>query len=486
MAKVAGGKIGVGGFFALTGSMVMTIYSYPAFASSGFALVFFLLLAGLLYFLPTALISAEMATGDGWQDGGVYRWCSVAFGKRWGFFAIFMQWLQITIGFVTMLYFIVGALAYLTGFHIINENPLYKFIVLIVAFWCITFMNLRGTKFTAKFATIGFTAGIIVPAVVIIVIAVVYVIGGHPVGIKMDEATFFPDFTQINTLVILVAFMLSYLGIEASAVHANSLRKPQRDYPIAILLLTATAIVLNVFGALSIAIVVPADKISMNAGILQAVAILFGTYGIGWVVHIMAGLIALGAVAEIGSWVVGPVHGLYVAAKDGLLPKSLNQVNKHKVPQRLVLVQGVVVTIWAAVLTFGGGGANLSYLLAMALTVVTYLFMYVLLYFRLLQTPHLARRCEARLQRPRRQSRPRRHPRNRPTDVPLRVGDLLLSPLADRAEWSRTVRDHSLHLGGGRSGPPPHHLRVPRRVACREVHHARSHKIHATPALGPP
>ena len=380
MTKSARGKIGVAGFFALTGSMVATVYSYPAFASSGFALVFFLLLTGLLYFVPTALVSAEMATGQGWEDGGVYRWCGVAFGKRWGFFAIFMQWLQITIGFVTMLYFIVGALAYLFGLHIINTNPLYKFLVVVTAFWLITFINLRGTSFTAKFATVGFSAGIVLPALVIIGFAIAYVIGGHPVEVKMDAGTFLPDFTQINTLVILVAFMLSYLGIEASAVHVNSLRRPQRDYPIAILLLTVTAIVLNIFGALSIAIVVPAAEITMNAGILQAVEVLFGVYHIQWLVHVMAALLALGAVAEIGSWVVGPVHGMYVAAKDGLLPASLNRVNEKNVPERLVLIQGVFVTIWAAVLTFGGGGANLSYLLAMALTVITYLFMYVLLY----------------------------------------------------------------------------------------------------------
>lgn len=38
----------------------------------------------------------------------------------------------------------------------------------------------------------------------------------------MDGATFFTDFTQINTLVILVAFMLSYLGIHASLSEADA------------------------------------------------------------------------------------------------------------------------------------------------------------------------------------------------------------------------------------------------------------------------
>ena len=36
------------GFFAITASMVMTVYEYPSFASSGFQLVFFLIIGGIL------------------------------------------------------------------------------------------------------------------------------------------------------------------------------------------------------------------------------------------------------------------------------------------------------------------------------------------------------------------------------------------------------------------------------------------------------
>ena len=55
------------GFFAITASMVMTVYEYPSFASSGFQLVFFLIIGGILWFLPVALCAAEMATVKGWE-----------------------------------------------------------------------------------------------------------------------------------------------------------------------------------------------------------------------------------------------------------------------------------------------------------------------------------------------------------------------------------------------------------------------------------
>ncbi|MDO7203709.1 hypothetical protein Q5M85_05540 [Paraclostridium bifermentans] len=76
-------------FFAMTASMVMTVYEYPTFATSGFNLVFFLLLGGILWFLPVALCAAEMATVDGWQEGGIFAWVGNTLGERFGFAAIF-------------------------------------------------------------------------------------------------------------------------------------------------------------------------------------------------------------------------------------------------------------------------------------------------------------------------------------------------------------------------------------------------------------
>lgn len=379
-------QIGLLGFFSITGSMIMTVYSYPAFASSGFSLVFFLLFAGLLYFVPTALISAEMATGKGWETGGVYTWCSVAFGRRWGFMAIFLQWLQITVGFVTMLYFVVGALSYFLNWPTLNESPLLKFLAVMILFWGVTMANMRGTGFTERLSTLGLLFGVSLPALILVVLAVVYLVQGHPVHVDVSFASFFPDVTNIHTMVILVAFILSYAGIEASAVHVNELKNAQRNYPLAIMILTGFAILVNILGAMSIAIVIPAADINMSAGVVQAFKELLGIFHMGWAVYPIALLLAMGAIAEVSAWVVGPSHGLYTAAMDGILPACFKKKNARDVPVNLILAQGVVVSIWAVILTFGGGGANMSFLLAISLTVLTYLVMYVLLfmtYFKL-------------------------------------------------------------------------------------------------------
>ncbi|MEF9951798.1 MAG: glutamate:gamma-aminobutyrate antiporter [Clostridium sp.] len=377
-------KLTLFGFFAMTASMVMTVYEYPTFATSGFHLVFFLIIGGLLWFLPVALCAAEMATVDGWEEGGIFAWVGNTLGERWGFAAIFFQWFQITVGFVTMIYFILGALSYVFNWPALNSNPLIKFIGVLVIFWILTFSQFGGTKNTAKIAKAGFIFGVVVPAIALFGLAIMYVVNGNPIHVDLSGKALVPNFKEASTIVVFVSFILAYMGVEASASHVNKLKNPKRDYPLAMFILVVLAIVLNTVGGLTVAAVIPADQLNLSSGVVQTfhqlVSINFGN-GFDWITRIIALLLALGVMAEVSAWVVGPSEGMYVAAKKGILPKKLAEINKNEVPVPLVLVQGVIVTIWAAVLTFGGGGNNVSFLTAISLTVVIYLVGYLLFFF---------------------------------------------------------------------------------------------------------
>ena len=370
------------GFFTITASMVMAVYEYPSFATSGFSLLFFLLFGGLFWFIPVALCAAEMATIPGWQTGGVFTWVSESLGERWGFAAIFYQFFEITVGYIPMLYFINGSLSYLFDWPGLNVNPHLKLVSILIVFWILTFSQLGGTKYTAKIARIGFIFGIVIPAIILIGLAGAYVVAGNPVHMEVSWNSFFPDFTNVNSLVILVSFILSYMGVEASASHANEMANPKKQYPIAILMLVIIAIVISSAGGLSIATVIPVNEINLSAGVNQTFATLINHYGshLDWIVRIIAAFIGLGVLAEVSAWIVGPSRAMYVAAQKGILPPVFKKVNKNDVPVPLVMFQGVIVTIWAIVLTLGGGGNNMSFMTAMSLTVVIYLMTYFLLF----------------------------------------------------------------------------------------------------------
>lgn len=369
------------GFFAMTASMVMAVYEYPTFATSKLHLVFYLLLGGFLWFIPVALCAAEMATVDGWEKGGVFTWTGKNLGKKYGFANLFFEFFEITVGFVTMIYFILGALSYVFDWPALNSNPMIKFIGVLVIFWILALSQLGGTKYTAKIAKIGFIVGILLPAAILIILALIYIIQGNPIYISSKD-TFVPDFTKVNTLVVFVSFILSYMGVEASATHANEMDNPKKEYPLAMLLLVIVAIVVSTLGGLAIAAVIPQDQINLSAGVVQTFAVLLGHFTANntILVKIIALLLAFGVIAEVSSWVVGPTRGMIIAAEEGAIPKSWAKTNEHDVPVYLVIAQGIIVSIWDAVLTFGAGGSNLSFLAAMSLTVVIYLSGYILFF----------------------------------------------------------------------------------------------------------
>ncbi|MDU1308809.1 MAG: amino acid permease, partial [Clostridium perfringens] len=302
-------------------------------------------------------------------------------GKKYGFANLFFEFFEITVGFVTMIYFILGALSYVFDWPALNSNPMIKFIGVLVIFWILALSQFGGTKYTAKIAKIGFIVGILLPAAILIILALVYIIQGNPIYISSKD-TFVPDFTKVNTLVVFVSFILSYMGVEASATHANEMDNPKKEYPLAMLLLVIVAIVVSTLGGLAIAAVIPQDQINLSAGVVQTFAVLLGHFTANntILVKIIALLLAFGVIAEVSSWVVGPTRGMIIAAEEGAIPKSWAKTNEHDVPVYLVIAQGIIVSIWDAVLTFGAGGSNLSFLAAMSLTVVIYLSGYILFF----------------------------------------------------------------------------------------------------------
>lgn len=147
-------------------------------------------------------------------------------------------------------------------------------------------------------------------------------------------------------------------------------------------ILVILAICLDTFGGFTVAAVVPAKEISLSAGVVQAFnyLLLYINPQLGWMVKLIALMIAAGVMAEISSWVIGPSRGMFATAQQGILPRWFRKTNKSGVPIPLIVVQGISVSIWDAVLTFGGGSDNVSFFAAMSLTVVIYLVGYLLFF----------------------------------------------------------------------------------------------------------
>src|ERR1700677_1027786 len=90
---------------------ISNIKNFPLLAEYGLAIISFLFLASIFFFIPVALVSAELASA--WPERGVYTWVSRAFGPRMGFLAVWLQWIENVIWYPTALAFIAATFAYL-------------------------------------------------------------------------------------------------------------------------------------------------------------------------------------------------------------------------------------------------------------------------------------------------------------------------------------------------------------------------------------
>lgn len=380
--------------FSMTTSMVMTVYGFAAFAKQGPTALFYLFLAGVLWFLPVTRSAGEMASIPGWSKGGIFTWTSNMLGEKTGWSALFYQWIHITVGMNTMMFFIIGCFSVSLNLPIINTNPFIKYMLVLIILWGLIAIQQRGTKVTGRIAQWCFSIGVVIPVLFLIVLFIGYLAMGNKMLITINWHTLFPKNIDGSTLVGFVPFILAFAGAEGSAPHVENL-KDRKVYPKVMTALLICAILSDIIGSMSIAATIPNDKIQLSTGIVYAYGTLATHFHMaaGIVEKITGLLLAIGVLGEISSWVVGPNKGMYVAATQGFLPKRFAKINKYGIETNVMILQGIIVSLMGALLVFGAGksgAANVSFTTAMSLTVAIYTLMYILMFisYLVLQFKH--------------------------------------------------------------------------------------------------
>lgn len=322
---------------------VDSLRSLPFSAEYGFSLVFFYFLALLTFFIPTALISAELATG--WPNkGGVYVWVREAFGELAGFIVIWLQWVYNVVWYPTILSFIAGTLAYLIN-PALADSKTYMLLVILGIFWGATLINFQGMRVSSIVSTLGALVGTLIPMIFIITLGTIWLCLDNPVQIDFTKANFLPDLSSTNNLSFLTAVLFGLVGMEMSAVHADEVKNPGKAYPKAILYSTIIIFISLVLSSLAIAIVVPKRELNVVTGLVQAFTIFFTAFHMKWMAPIIALLIIIGGIASVATWIIGPTKGLLVAAQDGSVPPLFGRVNKKNVPVTILIFQACIFTV---------------------------------------------------------------------------------------------------------------------------------------------
>lgn len=357
-------------------AVVISLRNLPLTAEYGLSSLFFYLAATVVFMIPYAFVSAELASG--WpKAGGVYVWVREALGDRWGFFAIWMQWFHNMTWYPAMLAFIAAGIAYVFDPFLVNSKG-YILTVILTGFWGVTLLNFLGIRTSSLLSTICVIVGALIPGAILITFGFNWWLSGHELALNLRAVDFIPDLSHITNLVFLAGIFLSLSGLEANANLAREVKNPQKSFPRAIFIAALLTLGILVLGSIAIAIVIPQQQISLVSGVLDAFAYFFIQHKLRWMIPVVALATVAGALGELNAWAIAGVKGLFVTTEHGSLPPFFHKLNKHYTPTRLLFLQACIVTVTSFVFLYLPN-VNVSYWILSALSAQMYLVMYILL-----------------------------------------------------------------------------------------------------------
>ncbi len=361
---------------------VVSLRGLPAEAEYGLSSAFYYIIGAIFFLIPTALVAAELAAMFQDKEGGVFRWVGEAFGKQFGFLAIWLQWIETIFWFVTVLIFGAVCLAFIGMDSIrdasVSNNKIYILFIGVALMWIITFISLKGSAWVSKFARIGGLTGTIIPTILLVILAIIYLsVGGKS---EMDfHADFFPDLNKFDNLVLAISVFLYFAGMEISGLRIKELKNPVRDYPRAVFLGSLFIVLIFVSGTYALGIIIPQKDISLTQSVLVGFDNYFRFLRVHWLSPIIAIALTFGVLASVLIWAVGPSKGIFAVGKAGYLPPFFQKTNKVGAEKNILIVQAIAVSL-ISILFVVMPSVESFYQILCQLTILLHLLMYLLMF----------------------------------------------------------------------------------------------------------
>ena len=375
-------KLSVATLAIMNITAVVSLRGLPAEAIYGPSSAFYYLFAAIVFLIPTALVAAELAAMFSDKQGGVFRWVGEAFGPRTGFVAIWLQWIESTIWYPTVLTFGAVSIAFIgmngTEDALLASNKMFTLITVLAIYWVATFIAMKGLSWVGKISKWGGMIGTIIPAGLLIVLGVIYIASGGHNNMDMSQG-FFPDLTKLDNLVLASSIFLFYAGMEMMGVHVMDVNNPSKNYPKAIIIGSLATVAIFVLGTFALGFIIPAKDINLTQSLLIGFDNYFRYFHVSWAGPIIAIALMFGVLASVLTWVAGPSKGIFMVGKAGYLPPFFQKTNSNGVQSNILLVQGGLVTLLSLLFVVMPSVQSFYQILSQ-LTILLYLIMYMLMF----------------------------------------------------------------------------------------------------------
>ncbi len=331
-------SLGVFALTMITISAVLNLRGIPLIAALGIWSVFYYLLGALCFLIPSTLICLALSQKFP-ESGGIYIWVQKSLGPSWGFLAIWMEWINNLVSTPATLASLLGTLSF-AGLGFLSKTPTHLFLTLCLIYLFLTWLNSLNIGTSSKLNTLGALLGTLFPGFLIMGLALGFIFftpQSHPVFIFDFSHT--PSSFSYSNLSLFLSVLSAYSGMQITAFHFQNIHNPKKTLPKALLLSCALILLISMGTALALSSIIPSGSIQIITGVMQSFQAFFNFFKLGFLTPLLAIALALGSLASMSAWIIGPARGFFQFAKFSNTPKIFTQTNQQGMPTGILTIQ---------------------------------------------------------------------------------------------------------------------------------------------------
>jgi glutamate:GABA antiporter len=365
---------------------IVGVDTIGAVASYGAEAFTWLIALAVLFFIPSALLFAELGTAFP-EEGGPYVWTRLAFGRLAGAVNNFLYWVTNPVWLGGTLAVLAAAIfgEFFNGGNDLGSVGFYIFTLIFV--WVGVLAAILSFRVGKWIPTLGaYSRFILLGFFTLSVIIYGIKHGVHGFG----ASDYKPSYVGFVGLVPLLLF--NFVGFELPSAAGDEMTNPQKDVPYAIFRSTILSILLYGAPILGILLVLPTSAITNLGGFIDAIKQVFTVYGgsvtssgvtlsgAGKVLGDFAAIMFMLALLSSGvTWIMGSDRALAVSGFDGAAPRFLGVISaRFGTPVRVNIFSGLLsTTVLICAHQITGGNAEKLFSTVLDLAISTTLISYI-------------------------------------------------------------------------------------------------------------
>ena len=317
--------------------VVFTIEAAAPASAMGNQQFFWWIFLIITFLLPYGLVVAELGTTYD-SEGGLYDWVREGLGDKWGARCSWCYWVNFPLWVASLACMFPSIINALWG---VEFGLAGKLIIEFAFVWGVTVM---ATHPVAESDWI-MNGGAVIKMFITVVVGVagIWFVCTCGFANDMSVSTFLPDFGNVNSLTYLSIILFNFMGFEVVATFASSMKNPSHDIPKAVIAGGLSIAAIYILCGIGIGAAVPTDQLSLDSGIVDAVAVMLGVSHPLTVVVGVAFLVTL--FANMICWSFGVNSVASYAAKHGNMPRPFALVSKKTgMPNGSAVINGLLAS----------------------------------------------------------------------------------------------------------------------------------------------